>query len=787
VVAVFLPWGSAAAQSSSSQAQTEDSSSSSVYVSSDLLAGAQANPHATFSVIVQGNPETSSDQVARQVANWAAQSDHQLVDAAHQADAAVTKAQGDASRWGQRWAQARQDAARARADWTLKTKLAAATRSKKDRDAAASAARNAAAKAQAATQAEEAANAAQTALTQAQSADAAANGQVAQLSSTILQQQIGTQFSSISGVSATLTGAQVDAIASHGDGGLLAITTDATVHQTGSAQWSSNQLWPYVSGVAGLWGADKDPGFQANMPSIAVVDSGIANRSDFGSRVIASAGLSSLPGSSTDDPRGHGTFVAGIAAGSAPGYAGADPVAKLVNVDVLNDKGEGLVSDVIKACEWILDHQSQYNIHVANFSLNSTITAPFYLDPLDRAIEQLWFHGIVVVTSAGNYGTPSGPSGVDFSPADDPFVITVGAADLGGTPSVKDDAAAPWSAWGYTVDGFAKPELSAPGRFMVGPVPDGATLVSDHPQNVMAAGYMQLSGTSFAAPVVSGIAAQILARHPDWTPDQVKGALMLSAQPMPAAVGSSAGVGEVKADGATAVDNPPNPNSALEEFVVTWRGGAFFRFDAWRWTKEARSNAAWNSAAWNSAAWNSAAWNSAAWNSAAWNSAAWNSAAWNSAAWNSAAWNSAAWNSTAAADGAETDPITAATADILKASDLAALLALPGLDPATLPDWLTIPVVPAPKITSPAATVTTTTTPTATTTTTTTTPTTGTTTTAGTTTITGTTTTGATALTATTSSAPGTGSSTGGSSSTSVAGSTSGTSSTTTGSSSTTK
>ena len=75
-------------------------------------------------------------------------------------------------------------------------------------------------------------------------------------------------------------------------------------------------------------------------------------------------------------------------------------------------------------------------------------------------------------------------------------------------------------------DGFVKPEIAAPGRYMVGPVPAGSTLAAERPASVVAPGYMELSGTSFAAPVVSGTAAQLLALQPDWTPDQVKGALM---------------------------------------------------------------------------------------------------------------------------------------------------------------------------------------------------------------------------------------------------------------------
>src|SRR3954452_23396350 len=129
----------------------------------------------------------------------------------------------------------------------------------------------------------------------------------------------------------------------------------------------------------------------------------------------------------------------------------------------MDANGQAKTSDVINACQWILDHKTQYNIRVANFSLHSSYGTNFYRDPLDRAVEKLWFGGVVVVAAAGNYGSAMGPSGVKYSPGNDPFVITVGAADVGSLPGVYDDTAAPWSAYGYTEDGFAKPEIGAPG------------------------------------------------------------------------------------------------------------------------------------------------------------------------------------------------------------------------------------------------------------------------------------------------------------------------------------
>jgi serine protease AprX len=524
----------------------------------------------------------------------------------------------------------------------------------------------------------------------------------------ITRDQVKQTFSSINGVAVTLTGRQLTQVYSHSKEGLLSITPDAPVavsalapvtstlttvtstittvtstEPSGNVRWTSGQLWPYETGVSNNWAGDQNATIAANMPTIAIVDSGIESRADFGSRVLASVNLSTLPNNSPGDGRGHGTFVAGTAAGSSANYAGAAPSANLVSIDVMDDSGMGLTSDIINACQWILDHKAQYNIKVANFSLHSSITAPFFIDPLDRAVEKLWFNGVTVVAAAGNYGSASGPTGVLFSPGDDPFVITVGAADIGGKANINDDSVAPWSAWGSTIDGFTKPEIAAPGRYMVGPVPTTSTLVSEKPTAVVAPGYIQLSGTSFAAPVVAGVAAQILARHPNFTPDQVKGALMLTTRLVNGAVGGSAGVGEITANKAAGVDNPPNPNAGLDQFVKTDATSGGLAFDAASWNSTALGNASWNSVSWNSASWNSASWNSASWNSASWNSASWNSVSWNSASWNSASWNSASWNSVSHEDGAEGDSTADASVYTLSASDIADLLNDPDVAPAS--------------------------------------------------------------------------------------------------------
>jgi serine protease AprX len=457
------------------------------------------------------------------------------------------------------------------------------------------------------------------------------------------------KFRSLNGVAATVTGAELLKLARNPE--VSAITADAPLQ---SAAYQDGSMYLDSVDAKPLLGAGSPPA-----PAIAIVDSGIdvTDTPVFGSsnsRIVASVNLSSLSPGASGDNQGHGTMVASLAAGGPPSgnpknnvaryWGGVAQTAPLVDVRTADANGQSLTSDVIAACDWILAHKAQYNIRVANFSMVGDAQTSFQFDPLDRAVEKLWFNGVVVVASAGNFGTAGGPVDMSYAPGNDPFVITVGALDQGATAATADDTVAPWSAYGHTADGFAKPELSAPGRYLVGAVNTASGIPSILPARIMSQNgvyrvhtYMWMSGTSFAAPIVAGAAAQVLARHPDWTPDQVKGALMLSARALPQA-GFAGGVGEIDAAAAAAVASPPNPNEGLTQFVATDPATGERAFDA----------AAWGSAAWGSAAWGSAAWSSAAWGSAAWGSAAWGSAAWSSAAWSSAAWSSAAWGSATA-------------------------------------------------------------------------------------------------------------------------------------------
>ena len=429
----------------------------------------------------------------------------------------------------------------------------------------------------------------------------------------------------VGSVSATMKAKRVLVLA-HKPG--LTITSDARIKL--DATPSNNQVWPTAEALRPFW-PDTER-YRSATPTIAIVDSGIdKNRVDFdgGARVVADQVITQLLPNSPGDGRGHGTFVAGIAAGSGANYAGAAPAAKLVSLDVMDDNGMARTSDVIAAAQWIYEHKDQYNIRVANFSLHATVPSNFTKDPLDRAVEKLWFGGVTVVAAAGNYGNSDGPSGVMFAPGNDPFVITVGAVDLDGSVRISNHDVPFWSAYGYTYDGFRKPELSAAGRYMVGPIPADATLLAEKPENAVGTGYMRLSGTSFAAPVVAGAAAQILARHPSWTPDQVKGALMKAARYVPDAPPGSAGVGEVNAYRAANVNRAPNPNLALDAYLMPDpAGGGTPVFDAASWSDAAQTNHSWDTASWSDATWSDVSWTDVSWSDVSWSDVTWSDVTW---------------------------------------------------------------------------------------------------------------------------------------------------------------
>ena len=371
-------------------------------------------------------------------------------------------------------------------------------------------------------------------------------------------------------------------------------------------------------GVRSLW----DQGIKGQGVTVAVIDSGIASIPEFSvdpnlpeglqvSRILTRQAFNRDLKSS--DNSGHGTHIAGILAGngikSAGAYAGIAPLADLISLNVSNSEGMAYESDTVAAMQWVLENKDQYNIRVVNLSVNSDTIASYHQSPLDAATEILWFNGIVVVVSAGNHD--SSGEGILYPPANDPFVITVGASDENGTPDPADDLLASFSASGVTGDGFSKPEIVAPGTDIISALAPNSSWDKLYPERVVDGKYFRLSGTSMSTPMVAGAATLLLQSEPDLTPDQVKQRLIDSARQLV----------ELD-DGGTPTRTRPSldiyaavtgagfetANTGIPASQMLWTGG-----DPVNWP-----SVNWNSLNWNTVNWNTVNWNTVNWNTLHW-------------------------------------------------------------------------------------------------------------------------------------------------------------------------
>ncbi|MGH9372239.1 MAG: S8 family peptidase, partial [Vicinamibacterales bacterium] len=307
--------------------------------------------------------------------------------------------------------------------------------------------------------------------------------------------------------------------------------------------------------------------FAGNGINVAVVDSGITATRDLAPNIhgfwdFTRGGIASRP----RDAYGHGTHVAGLIAStgyeSNGEFAGVAPATRLYGFKVLDELGRGRASDVVKALEFIVANRKStapgaLKIDIINLSLGHPIYEPAESDPLVRAVENAVRAGIVVVTAAGNKGVGAdgdpGYTGIT-SPGNAPSAITVGALDSRNTQRVNDDRVASFTSRGPTwFDGFAKPDLMAPGVALTSDAPRLSSLFALYPQlrTLARSGrgqYGTLSGTSMASAVATGVASLVLQASrtantdgPALSPNALKAVLQYTALSLKSESGRSYG------------------------------------------------------------------------------------------------------------------------------------------------------------------------------------------------------------------------------------------------------
>jgi len=484
--------------------------------------------------------------------------------------------------------------------------------------------------------------------------------------------RVTRQLTVVGGFSARLPGSALTALA--GSDAVMHIWGDArvTVNAVDMGKfdtWPANTVWQKTIRLPQV-----PAGYTGAGVSVALLDTGVSRIPDLGNRVLARVDFT--PEHDGYDRYGHGTHMAGIIAGdgtsSAGGWSGAAPAANIVSVKVAGADGSTDVSVVLAGLEWVVDHRAQYNIRVLNLSFGTDSTQPYQVDPLDYAVERVWFSGILVVVSAGNRGPGAGTLN---KPGDDPFVLTVGAADLKNTISASDDVIAEFSGSG-SAGGPVKPEISAPGVTIVSSRAVGSTIDQAHPLARVGTAYFKGTGTSQAAAVVSGVAARMFQANPALTPDvakailygtavwakglrnaplvdaagAVRGTLSHSWDTWPANKGltPSTGLGSLEASrGSFHVYADLNGDGVPEPVVgeVDVLGQAW---DGRSWSGRSWSSGSWDAGTWcayvaESPGWEARSWSGRSWSGTSWDGRSWSTDSFAAQDWTGRSWSGGLW------------------------------------------------------------------------------------------------------------------------------------------------
>lgn len=236
---------------------------------------------------------------------------------------------------------------------------------------------------------------------------------------------------------------------------------------------------------------------------VAILDTGIYPHIDFDKRIIRFKDfINHLP--MPYDDNGHGTHVSGILGGNGKAsngkYCGIAPGCLIISCKILDKHGNGRMTYIFEAIEWILTHYKQYNIRIVNISVGSISSSNSKKESLIEKVDSLWDAGLTVVTAAGNMGPKPGTITV---PGSSRKVITVGSSDL-----LNEKYGI--SGVGPTSECICKPDIVAP----------GASIISC--SNTSKSTYTKKSGTSMSTPIVSGAIALLLEKEPLLTNVEIK-------------------------------------------------------------------------------------------------------------------------------------------------------------------------------------------------------------------------------------------------------------------------
>jgi serine protease AprX len=448
---------------------------------------------------------------------------------------------------------------------------------------------------------------------------------------------------------------------------------DSQDHISGNTRiLSSDEVTAEAIGADQVWAGVGDlPAADGSGITIAVIDSGIDQRhAALTGKVIASHDFT---GGDGVDRFGHGTHVAGIIAGAyvktpdGKDYRGIAPAARLVNLRVLDDAGNGSVADVVEAIDWAIANRGRFKIRVINLSLGAPVLQSYHDDPMCEAVERAVRAGIVVVAAAGNFGRNADGKtvlGSIVSPGNSPYALTVGAIDTHGTPERSDDTVATYSSRGPTAyDLLIKPDVAAPGSHIASAEAQGGYLARTYPErHVTGSGanaMFQLSGTSMATAVVSGAASLLLDDRLSLRPDNARSVLEVTASFMASGGLLGAGAGEINISAAIqAVER----GSTLGQLQTTQLAGEKVLPSGWLiLTADERkvasgsivltgandSSIVWTGAQAGSIVWTGLA-NSIVWTGATGNSIVWTGTSGSSIVWTGAVGNSIVWTGTSA-------------------------------------------------------------------------------------------------------------------------------------------